>query len=161
MPNGKWGDPFFPKSGWVCLEVVDNETVDQICAMCEVQPIRYVHVMEHGVVGQLETGCICAGHLEGNPDAAYAREAWAKKKAKFAQRSGWCDDATGSYIKVGGLCYGISAYGPSWRVSVASMTKKVYGHRRYPTAYAAKLGAFDAWMAQTKKSPRPKAGGFY
>ncbi len=55
--------------------------------MCEVQQIRYVHHMEHLQYDEtLDVGCICAGYMEENPDAARKRETNLKSRNAREQR---------------------------------------------------------------------------
>jgi len=78
---GKWGDPTFPKTDWVCDSVTDKGEPDVTCEMCEYKIIRYVHHLRHPSGLGLMAGCICAGHLTGDLDAAKARDQDAKNAA--------------------------------------------------------------------------------
>lgn len=77
---GKWAaDSDVPKRGWRCERMIDlgprDEGRHQKCQMCECVRIRYVHVMaHHDWPTPLRSGCVCAGHMEHNRAAAYARE---------------------------------------------------------------------------------------
>lgn len=90
MSTGKWNDPSVPKGHWTCVAIVDEgedgEELTVTCEMCEARLIRYVHVMEHARYETLHVGCICAGHMEGSPDAARAREADFRKRQAQAIR---------------------------------------------------------------------------
>jgi len=56
--------------------------------MCEVQKIRYIHNMAHSQYPQqLVVGCICAGYMEENLDAARRREANLKSSTRRAARA--------------------------------------------------------------------------
>jgi hypothetical protein len=74
--TGKWKVPGVPHKGWTCIDTEDlMEGHSETCEMCEVQEIRFVHIMEHpGYPGSLRCGCVCAGHLEANYKAARDRE---------------------------------------------------------------------------------------
>jgi hypothetical protein len=62
--RGKWSEPGIPHKGWSCIEVFDAGDINQICGMCESQPIRFIHVVEHpDYVDRLDTGCICCENL--------------------------------------------------------------------------------------------------
>ena len=76
--TGKWTQPGVPHKGWVCVDIEDLGSPDHICEMCEIQDVRYVHVMEHANYAEtLRVGCICAGHMEENLVGARLREdAW-------------------------------------------------------------------------------------
>lgn len=89
--TGMWDDPAVPKHGWNCVGVGDNgphERYWQVCQMCDVQPIRYVHSMEHDAwPDTLLTGCVCAGRLEGSVGTARSREREFKTRAKQQWRT--------------------------------------------------------------------------
>jgi hypothetical protein len=46
VTTGKWKQPDFAHRGWTCVDIDENPDT-QVCEMCEVQEIRYVHRMEH------------------------------------------------------------------------------------------------------------------
>jgi hypothetical protein len=80
---GKWGDPEFPKTGWTRLKEQDLGEPKEKCQMCGYDGIRYVHIMSHPSLNQtLKTGWICAGHLEGNLDAAQFRDKAVRNASK-------------------------------------------------------------------------------
>lgn len=84
---GKWSDPDVPKSGWSSVYVYDlGKGIYRICEMCETVHIRFVHVMEHKIGLRLESGCICAGHMEDNLAAARARDDDIQKAASRVAR---------------------------------------------------------------------------
>ncbi|MBE6724263.1 MAG: AAA family ATPase [Ruminococcaceae bacterium] len=83
-PEGEenlWKREDVPHEGWVCAAVIDLGEPVGTCRMCGHQIIRYVHVMRHpdwpSAVG---AGCVCAGRMEGDPEAARAREAAFKNR---------------------------------------------------------------------------------
>lgn len=85
--RGKWSQVGVPHSGWHCVETEDLEEPLEICEMCEVQQIRYVHVMTHPEFPEpLRCGCICAGHMEQDRAAAVFRERELKSVAARRQR---------------------------------------------------------------------------
>ena len=47
LRGGLWRDPAIPKAGWECIAVNDQGEPSDICEMCQVAEIRYVHVMVH------------------------------------------------------------------------------------------------------------------
>ena len=77
-----WKRDDVPHSGWECVGIIDLGAPVGICRMCGHQIIRYVHIMRHPdwyrTVG---AGCVCAGRMEGDPEAAKAREAAFKNRA--------------------------------------------------------------------------------
>ena len=74
----KCGD--VPHSGWTCVGVEDLGAPVGICAMCGYQIIRYAHHMEHPQYRSLTAGCVCAGRMEGDVEAAKQREAAFKNR---------------------------------------------------------------------------------
>ena len=86
--TGKWLDPNVPKREWSCTGITDlGRNNRATCEMCEVQQIRYVHHMEHLQYDEpLDVGCICAGYMEENPDAARRRETDLKSRNAKEQR---------------------------------------------------------------------------
>ncbi len=75
-----WKRDDVPHSGWVCDGVSDLGAPVGICEMCGYQIIRYAHHMRHKDYGRLTAGCVCAGKMEGNIEAARMRENELKKR---------------------------------------------------------------------------------
>ena len=69
-----WKRDDVPHSGWVCTGVTDLGSPCGICEMCGHQIIRYAHHMVHPQYRPLTAGCVCAGRMEGDPEAARKRE---------------------------------------------------------------------------------------
>ncbi len=93
-----------PKTGWSCEVITYLVVPDGICRMCGYQIIRYVHHMFHPVYGRVDAGCVCAGKMEGDIEAAKAREQEAKNRSArrehFRNRK-WKQSRNGnSYIKI-------------------------------------------------------------
>jgi hypothetical protein len=162
--NGKWGDGAVPKRGWALVNSFDaleeGEGDLQICEMCEIQEIRYVHVMVHPgyAPGQLECGCICAGVMSGDPARVVETEArlrqLAGRRARWLSRKSWKVSARGnSYIndrELNGVVYpGQGGFG--FRIE-HRQTKRCLLVSRKPSATlkAAQLRLFDAmqWVRQ-------------
>jgi hypothetical protein len=65
-----------PWSGWSCVGIDDMGRPSETCELCGTAVVRYVHTMTHPRWGEnLRVGCVCAGHLEGNSEAAKRRDA--------------------------------------------------------------------------------------
>jgi len=119
--------------------------------MCEARDIRFVHYMTHpGYKAELGVGAICAGHMEGNRQAAVDREQQLKRTAGRRARwlgRGWKKSAKGNpYLKADG--YIVTVFPSKWggfdfSVKPEVGTKVVYSRRHYETADRAKLAAFD------------------
>lgn len=72
-----------PLENWRCVEVIDEETADFICELCDCQKVRFIHVMEHSdYPDYIQVGCICAGIMEGNLMAAKERDDAARRKSQ-------------------------------------------------------------------------------
>ena len=70
-----WKRDDVPHEGWECTGIVDLGAPVGICRMCGHQIIRYVHIMRHPAYPRtIGAGCICAGRMEGNVEAARERE---------------------------------------------------------------------------------------
>ncbi len=70
-----WKRDDVPHTGWKCVGIVDLGSPAGICRMCGYQVIRYVHIMEHHEFPRkIGAGCVCAGKMEGNVEAAKERE---------------------------------------------------------------------------------------
>ena len=70
-----WKRSDVPHDGWTCVNVIDLGRPDGVCRMCGHQIIRYVHIMMHPQYPRaIGAGCVCAGKMEGSPEAAKERE---------------------------------------------------------------------------------------
>lgn len=70
-----WKRDDVPHEGWSCVDIIDLGAPVGVCRMCGYQIIRYVHIMEHPQYRRrIGAGCVCAGKMEGNPEAARERE---------------------------------------------------------------------------------------
>lgn len=83
-----------PEDGWYCEDVEDNEDDDFVCELCGCTRVRFIHHMKNFFTrDELLVGCICAGAMEGNIEAARDREREMKNRAarkrNFPNRSGW------------------------------------------------------------------------
>jgi hypothetical protein len=89
--NGHWGDPSFPKAGWYCVGEDDlgrDENNWATCEMCQSKSIRHVHYLRHRDMEQgLACGCVCAGHLEGDPEAPKKREREWSRRVRQIERN--------------------------------------------------------------------------
>ena len=83
-PDGEenlWKRDDVPHDGWTCVDVIDLGEPVGVCRMCGHQIIRYVHVMRHPDYPRtIGAGCVCAGRMEGDPEAARNREAAFKNR---------------------------------------------------------------------------------
>jgi hypothetical protein len=88
--RGKWSKLGVPHKGWQFVRIYDCEDIgaeygDITCEMCESEPIRYVHVMNHSSYPrELGCGCVCAGKMQEDVKTAKSREG--KLKRSIAKR---------------------------------------------------------------------------
>jgi hypothetical protein len=149
--SGKWLDPTVPKRGWSCTSVTDLGRPDAVCEMCEAVEIRYVHTMAHPAwPEQLACGHVCAGHMEGDENAAARREQDLKNRG--ARRDNWLgrewrtSRKGNPFLNVDGKNVVIfrSAGGWGFRVADRDGCYRPVSRFGYRTQELAMLGAFDA-----------------
>lgn len=155
--TGKWLDQDVPHRDWRCLEVEDLGSATELCQMCERETIRYVHRMEHDDHETLDVGCVCAGHMEGDKEAAKLRDAILKSRTQRRDHwleLGWKTSKNGNpYLKT-------RKNNNDPKPHVVAITKSKFGqfsanvdgtylNTWYPSIDKAKLGAFDhLWPAR-------------
>lgn len=165
MSTGKWAQADVPHRGWSCVDAFDLEEPSQTCEMCEVQQIRYVHVLEHpDYPDRLEVGCVCAEHMEEDYNGPQERERrlrgiaarrknWTNRQwhHEFDWRVGrisadWYTNVAGHKLEVRHVETG------GWRLRVTHRESERYqvGKKIYPTDQDAKRAGLDAllWMQQ-------------
>ena len=164
-----WKREDVPHSGWHCVGVEDLGAPVGVCQMCGYQIIRYAHQMEHPDFSPLSVGCVCAGRMEGDVEAAKRREADFKNKQsrrlRFFQRK-WKQSKKGNeYLKIDdhvivlyhhgkntqttrGAQYGNGRGGaPVWKYAIDNQFCKT----AYATRERAVAGVFDALEELRKK----------
>lgn len=99
-----WKRDDVPHSGWCCAGVTDLGGPYGVCEMCGYQIIRYVHHMVHPGYHPLNVGCVCAGKMEGDVEAAKKREQDFKNKQsrrESFQKRQWKRSRNGNpYLKI-------------------------------------------------------------
>ncbi|MDH5718875.1 MAG: hypothetical protein OEZ22_14710 [Spirochaetia bacterium] len=148
--RGKWSQLGVPHKGWRCIEIEDSEELSCNCEMCESQPIRYIHHMNHTDYPEiLKVGCVCAGHMEGNLIAAKKRDDFMKsrnsKRKRWLSRK-WKTSSRGNeYIKVDGYLVTIYEKNTEWKGVVKDLTteKPFFSKRKYFSSNEVKLASFD------------------
>ena len=148
-----WKRDDVPKTGWICKGVTDLGGPYGVCQMSGYQIIRYVHHMVHPEYGRIDAGCVCAGKMEGNIEAAKEREQEAKNKASrrenFKKRK-WKTSRNGnSYIKVKDHIVVLYKRKTDnvWKCSVDN----VFCVEIFETKEEAQMAAFEALDAILKK----------
>jgi hypothetical protein len=85
--HGLWSESSVPHRGWTYVNFFDLGTPSQICAMCQVMEIRYVHVVTHpNYNGSLEVGCVCCEHLTEDYVNPRLHQEELQRKAKRRKR---------------------------------------------------------------------------
>lgn len=119
-----WKRDDVPHSEWTCNGVTDLGAPVGICEMCGYQIIRYAHHMEHKDYRPIVAGCVCAGKMEGDIEAARTREADLKnqqaRRVNFHKRK-WKKSKKGNeYLKVDGHIAVIYQFADSgrWKYSL-------------------------------------------
>jgi hypothetical protein len=159
--TGKWSQPDVPHKGWECVGIDDLEEPSAICEMCEAQEIRFVHHMEHPEYpGTLACGCICAGNMEENYDAARNRESGlrnlASRRTRWLSRCWRTSRSDNAYLNVDGYNVVVFQTGDRWSFLIRDMEtgKSVKARKTYDTETSAMLRTFDAvlWAKQHAKA---------
>jgi hypothetical protein len=137
----------------VWVDVEDLEEPAATCEMCESQVIRFVHCMEHpDYPSVLRVGCICAGHMEGDVEAAKRREASMRSRASKRKRwlgRTWRTSKVGNpWILADGYHVVVDPEGSGWGAKISSGDYERRSKRYYATADLAKLAAFDVISAR-------------
>ena|SRR5215471_6093816 len=150
--TGKWREPGVPHKGWQCIGIEDLEEPCHLCQMlCEVQIVRYVHTMLHPDYGELEVGCICAGHMEQDLIGARLRET--SFKQRLSRRMNWLrcrwrvPYSGNEFINThDGFNVVVFQDGETWGARFLHKRSGYvqFSQRPYASADAAKLAAFDA-----------------
>lgn len=148
--RGKWSVAGVPHRGWHCVDIEDLGSPSDTCEMCESKSIRYVHHMEHpDYPGTLKTGCVCAGHMEGDLTGARTREASmrnrASKRMRWTSRKWKYSGKGNSYIKADGHRVTVYVKGAGFGVVVSqdATTYQKHSNRVFKSESEAKLAAFD------------------
>ncbi len=142
-----WKSDDVPHDGWTCSGIEDLGAPVGICEMCGYQIIRYAHHMEHPRYHSLTAGCVCAGRMEGDIEAAKRREADYKnresRRASFFKKK-WKHSKKGNeYLKTDGhvivLCQ-LERTGNQWKYAIDNTFCKTL----YPNRDTAAAAVFDA-----------------
>ncbi len=148
--RGKWSQPAVPHRGWICTDIEELREPQLICEMCESQIIRYVHYMQHPDFREiLRVGCICAGNMEQDLNAARRREAAMQNRSARRRRwltRKWRISARGNpWLRSDGYRVIIYRRRQGWAATISSEDNVNVHHSRinYPTMDQAKLAAFD------------------
>ena len=153
--TGKWTQPGVPHKGWICVDIEDLGSPDHVCQMCEVQDVRYVHVMKHaGYAETLRVGCNCAGHMEGDSARARDREAGFKvscgRRARWLSREWRRSRAGNQYLNIDGFNIIVFRVGGGWSARLSPREGEDGESHKLPTFATeelVKLASFGALIA--------------
>jgi len=142
-----WKRDDVPHEGWTCVGIEDLGAPAGICEMCGYQIIRYAHHMEHPQYRSLIAGCVCAGRMEGDIEAAKRREADYKNRESRREnffKKKWKRSKKGNeYLKTDGhviVLYQLEKAGNKWKYSIDNEFCKTF----YPDRDKAAASVFDA-----------------
>jgi hypothetical protein len=145
-----------PHKGWKYVreyDALDEQGETIICEMCESMAVRFVQVMRNSrYPEELHCGCICAGHMSDDLEAAEYRDARlrsrARRRANFPKRKGWRETEAGLlHIEVDGCHFVVASQpGKGFKVGAKDVgqAKHTWGKKIYSSAVAAQMGCFDA-----------------
>lgn len=145
-----------PHLGWICVAEYDakedgGEMI--ICQMCESMEVRFVQVMANDrYPDDLHCGCVCAGHMSGELNAAENRDkklrSRAQRRASFPKRKKWQKSASGNpHIEVDGFHLIVARKRDGTFQVGAKRIREArhrWGKKRYASALEAQKGCFDA-----------------
>ena len=150
---GKWSQQGVPKKGWTCIGFEDLGEPSAQCEMCENQDIRYVHQMHHPEYPHiLECGCVCAGKMEEDYDAASKRETnsknLAQRRARWLTRKWKVSQSGNHYLKTDGFHIVVFPKADRWSGTITRLSTGLatQARRLYDTQEKAKLGAFGGMI---------------
>lgn len=149
-----WKQEDVPHSGWKCVGVDDLGAPAGICEMCGYQIIRYAHMMEHPSYHPIVAGCVCAGRMEGDIEAAKKRENEFKnrqaRRVGFFKRK-WKHSVKGNeYLKVDEhviVLYKTPNTSSPWKYSIDMR----FGNNRYTTREQCMAAAFESLESLREK----------
>jgi len=149
----RWDQEGLPHKGWDCEHTIDlgadgpmDDSDYATCQMCGQEKIRFVHVMCHPKVEeQLSVGCICAGKMTGDYEAAERREAVLKnkaaRKARWLTRKWRLSTKGNPYLNIDGNNIGVHRKGTRWAYRI----DQSFGIDVYESEAEAKLALFEAY----------------
>jgi hypothetical protein len=150
-----WERPGVPHRGWSNLDVEDMGEPSFQCEMCGYPEVRFVHTMQHpDHPKELRVGCVCAGHMEEDYEAAQRRERSARntarrranymrRRAKWTSPGAWRWSQRGNlWRKVKGVVVAVfpnQDREDTWK----GMIGEEFGTLTHPTRERAMLAIFD------------------
>lgn len=163
--NGSWLTNDVPHNNWKCTKTEDNYPDTYSCLMCKKEGIRFLHWMKHNNQElPISVDYVCAGMLEGNPEAAKARDEKAqlrsRRRTEWPGLPDWKTSSKEISIKTM-VDYDGKDHKVSIRLGGSKLNsqyyvhkidgKKIYNSLLYRTLEEAKLGAFGRlWPAEIK-----------
>ena len=137
-----------PLSGWYCTEVMDMESDNHQCELCDCKKVRFIHVMTHEEFYiPLHVGCICAGIMNGDIIAAKERDRKMKNRARrrlnFPKRKWKKVGAEAHILKYKGQMVWIRHNENVFKVSCNEAWTKQYKGKPINNFLSAVYAAFD------------------
>lgn len=121
--DGRWLDPLFPATGWVCGGMEDAGRQGRLCDVCQSVDVRFAHVMTHPDVPKaLWAGLGCVEKMVDDPFKAEKRERrfrddlrirsdWPRRQWKISRAGNPFINARGYKIAIwnkGGAGFGVT-----------------------------------------------------
>ncbi len=134
-------------------------SVSDACEICGTS-IRYVHYLDNEEhLSNVAVGCICAGHLENNIEAAKDREKTLQNKARrrvsWMRRTWKISRQENEYLKVDGYIIVVFPRLNGWSGVVTKDDFKRFLDRNYATCEEAKAALFDLFWAARENEKEP------
>lgn len=153
---GLWASRSIPKIGWKCEDILDVSPDVELCQMCKVTEVRFVHVMCHDRYPfYLRCGSICAGRIGGDIAAALERERrlaltlalryrnWLRREWTVSPKGNLTYRTETHVVTV----YPHNFYEGCWSCSVAVNGKVHFSKFAYATIDDARIGCLNGVMA--------------
>jgi len=98
--------PGVPHAGWTCCGIEDIQEEGgsdlETCQMCQIQLIRFVHIMSHQNYPELlRVGCVCAEHMAEDYDGRAAEKKTrdrSRRRHTYLQERRWHPSKAGNSI---------------------------------------------------------------
>ena len=150
--RGKWSQPDVPHKGWRFRNFDDLGDLIGTCEMCETQPIRYVHYLEHSDYPRvLGVGSVCAENMEEDYTAAPEREKKARslgdRRARWMEAE-WRTSRKGNqFINRGGFNTVVYPRANGWTYTITDReSDRTWRGGGSASVDEAKLAAFDRFV---------------
>jgi hypothetical protein len=128
------------------------------CEMCGNPDVRYVHTMRHADwPDTIDVGCVCAEHMEQDPEAPKKRERSLRRRANWPSRRWRVSSQGNGYLNTDGFNVVVYPQGRGYGFRVRQRDQSTdyddngdfatKSNEMYSDKDKAKLAAFDAMLA--------------